>query len=201
MKILKIYPTSVNDRFIAEAVEALRDGQVVVYPTDSLYALGCSALDKKAIERLARVKDIASKKESLSIICSGISEASEYARIDNAAFRMLKQYLPGAVTFLLPAALTLPKIFRERRTVGIRIPASPVALALAEALGNPLLTTSVPLPAEEASDPDAVSLTFAATVPLMIDGGHTPGVPTTVVDLSDSSSPSIVREGAADVEL
>ncbi|MDE6378523.1 MAG: threonylcarbamoyl-AMP synthase, partial [Duncaniella sp.] len=132
MKTLRMYPTSLNDKFLDEAVEALERGELIVYPTDSLYALGCDALNNNAIERLCRIKGIDPKKQSLSVVCASLSMASEYARIDNEAFRILRANLPGPFTFILPAATTLPKVFKGRRTVGIRIPDNPIALALAE---------------------------------------------------------------------
>ena len=143
MKILRVHPTSIDERAIADAVGALQRGEIIVYPTDSVYALGCDALNNRAIERLCRLKGINPERNMLSIVCDGLSQAATYAKIDNRAFAMLRQYLPGAVTFVLPAATTLPKVFKGRKQVGIRIPDSPVALRLAEALGNPLMTTSI----------------------------------------------------------
>ncbi|MDE6038145.1 MAG: Sua5/YciO/YrdC/YwlC family protein, partial [Duncaniella sp.] len=109
MKTLRMYPTSLNDRFLDDAVEALRDGDIIIYPTDTLYALGCNALNNNAIERLCKFKGVNPQKQTLSIVCDGLSMASEYARIDNEAFRILRTNLPGPFTFILPAATTLPK--------------------------------------------------------------------------------------------
>ena len=121
MKSLRIYPSSVNSRYIAEAVDMLRKGELIIYPTDTLYAIACSALNQGAIEKLCRFKNIDSKKQTLSIVCADISQASEYARIDNIAYKLLRTHCPGAYTFILPAATTLPKAFKGRHTVGVRI--------------------------------------------------------------------------------
>lgn len=203
MKILRIYPTSINERHIQEAVEALREGHLIIYPTDTLYAMACSALDQGAIERLCKLKGINPQKESLSIVCADISQASEYARIDNKAFRILRDNLPGPFTFILPSSTSLPKVFKGRKTVGVRVPANNISTALAAELGNPLLTTSVQ-PDEDntqmsVSNPDCVAVDYAGLVDLMIDGGDVPGIPSTIVDITDSSSPEIIREGAGEL--
>ena len=143
MKTLRIYPSSINDRFLDEAVETLRDGGVIVYPTDTLYAVGCNALDNRAIERVCRLKGINPLKQELSVVCADMSQASEYARIDNVAFRILKDCLPGPYTFLLPASTRLPKVFKGRKVVGIRIPDNEIPREIARRLGNPVLSTSI----------------------------------------------------------
>ncbi len=204
MKVLRIYPTSINERHIQEAADALRDGHLIIYPTDTLYAIACSALDQGAIERLCKIKGINPQKESLSIVCADISQASEYARIDNKAFRMLRDNLPGPFTFILPASTSLPKVFKGRKTVGVRVPANDISTALAAELGNPLLTTSVMHDSDETresvSNPDCVALNYTGVVDLMIDGGDVPGIPSTIVDITDSSSPEIIREGAGELK-
>ena len=168
----------------------------MIYPTDSVYALGCDALNQRAIERLCRIKGINPDKNQLSVICDSIAMAAEYARIDNTAFRMIKHNTPGAITFVLPAATTLPKIFKGRKTVGIRIPDNDIARALATALGHPILTTSA-----ETEDPDdlrdaeAVSLHYENDAALAIDGGECGTEPGTVVDLTDSRDPQVLRQG------
>lgn len=201
MKQLRIYPTSINDRFIEEAVETLRDGNLLIYPTDTVYAIGCDALNNSAIERICAIKGVDPRKQPLSVVCADISQASAYARIDNRAFALMKQYMPGAVTFILPASTSLPKVFKGRKTVGVRVPANPVAIALAKELGNPLLSMSARIDggeAEEASEPDAVALAYDGKIGMMIDGGSCGGGLSTVVDLTDSSSPVVVRQGLVD---
>lgn len=201
MQILKFYPGQVNERNVAQAAEALRDGHIIVYPTDTLYALGCDALNQRAIERLCRLKGLNPDKNLLSIACSDISQAAEYARIDNRAFRLLKEYLPGPFTFILPASTRLPKVFKGRKTVGVRIPDCDVARALAAALGNPLLTASVNLDAdspEDATEPDALAMRYGSDAAMLLDGGAGNAEPSTIVDLLDSSAPEVVRLGAGD---
>ena len=205
MKILRVHPTSIDERAIADAVDALQRGEIIVYPTDSVYALGCDALNNRAIERLCRLKGINPERNMLSIVCDGLSQAATYAKIDNRAFAMLRQYLPGAVTFVLPAATTLPKVFKGRKQVGIRIPDSPVALRLAEALGNPLMTTSISVAPEieDAGEMDVEALegVFGRTpeITLALDAGPSGLRYTTVVDLTDSTAPAIIRDGIVDV--
>ncbi len=208
MKTLVIHPESVNDRHIAEAARIISDGGIVIYPTDTLYAFGCDALNNRAIERLCRLKGLNPDKNLLSIVCSDISMAADYARIDNRSFRMLKQYLPGPYTFILPASTTLPKVFKGRKSVGIRVPDNPVALALARELGHPLMTTSIPV--EQFREQDDYSEISAGEIEqhyerggdfdLLIDGGDGSVIPSTIVDLTDSSSPELIREGAGEFE-
>lgn len=208
MKILTIYPGSVNDRHIAEAVGVLRDGGIIIYPTDTLYAFGCDALNNRAIERLCHLKGLNPAKNLLSVVCSDISQAAEYARIDNHAFRILKQYLPGPFTFILPSSTTLPKVFKGRKSVGIRVPDNEIALALARELGNPLMTSSIPLDDfadtgyVEAVDPRSVALKYEneGEIELAIDGGEGSTEPSTVVDILDSTSPEIIRPGLGEFE-
>lgn len=197
MKMLKIYPGSVNSRFIDEAVDVIRSGGIVIYPTDTLYALGCDALNNKAVEKLCRLKGINPDKQLLSVVCASLSQAAEYAKIDNRAFAYLKEYLPGPFTFVLPASSALPKVFKGRRTVGIRIPDNPITLALTEAAGAPLLSTSVAVDSDIYNnvDPEAIAVAYNNMADLIIDGGESVAEGSTVVSLLDSASPGIIREG------
>ena len=201
MRIIKSYGSNPDSRTVAEAAEALRQGQIIIYPTDTLYAFGCDALNNKAIERLCRIKGIDPAKNLLSIVCSDISEAAEYARIDNASFRILRRCLPGAFTFILPASLKLPKVFKGRKSVGIRIPDNAFAQALARELGHPVMTSSVPESDDiDIADAEAVALHYDGTADLdrTIDGGAGQYTGSTVVDLADSTSPEIIRQGLGD---
>lgn len=199
MKTLRMYPTSINERYMQEVAEALRDGEVVVYPTDTLYALGCDALNNGAIEKICKIKGINPQKTNLSIICRDISQAAEYARIDNRAFKILREYLPGAYTFILPASNTLPKAFKGRKTVGVRIPDNAIAMAMVEWLGNPVLTTSIEWDEpEEAMNPDAIAMRYDDVAAILINGGDGDIAPSTVVDITDSSAPEVVREGVGE---
>lgn len=204
MKILKFYSENPNQNYIDEAVEALRNGEIVVYPTDTLYALGCDALNNRAIERLCRLKGINPDKNLLSIVCADLSQVAEYARVDNRAFRMLKEYLPGPFTFVLPASTTLPKVFKGRKSVGVRIPDNSIARALARSLGHPVLTSSVELDEEyETPDGEALGLRYEGQpeVSVVLDGGDGGFTPSTVIDCIDSSEPEIIRQGAGEIIL
>lgn len=197
MQTLNFYGGTVNERALAQAVTILDNGGVIIFPTDSLYALGCDALNSRAIERLCAIKGINPERNLLSIVCDGLSMASEYARIDNRAFRILKEYTPGAITFILPSSTRLPKVFKGRKQVGIRIPDNDISRALAEALGRPLLTTSVAIDdADEVVMPESIAMHYGHAADAMLDGGIGSAVPSTIVDLTDSQSPRVVREGA-----
>jgi len=205
MKSYRIYPSSINERYISECAEALSDGSIMLYPTDTLYAIACDATNQGAIERLCRIKGLNPQKNTLSIICADISQASEYVRIDNRAFDVLRRFTPGPFTFILPTATTLPKAFKGRRKVGLRIPDNPIPRELAAELGHPLLTTSIPtdgLDENELTMPDEIMLRFDSNpeIDIMIDGGDGTVIPSTVVDITDPLQPEILREGAGKFE-
>ncbi len=198
MRILKMYESNINDRYMEQVITALRDGAIIIYPTDTLYAIGCDALNNRAIERICKLKGINSQRTSLSITCRDISQAAEYARIDNNAFRLLRENLPGAFTFILPAANTLPKAFKGRKSVGIRVPDNEIAREIPARLGNPILTTSISWDENEPDDgcePQAIALNYEGKVDILIDAGTGSLTPSTVIDCIDSSSPEIIREG------
>ena len=201
MKILKIYPGHPDERHIAEAARTLRDGGVVIFPTDTVYALGCDALNHRAIERMCRIKGIDAAHTPLSLMCSDLSMAAEYVRIDNTAFRTLRHYLPGPYTFILPAALRLPKVLKDRKTIGLRVPDNTIARALAAESGSPLMCTSVVIDdPDELTEPESIAMRYAADADLLIDGGRGGIEGSTIVDLTDSSSPEVLREGTAPFE-
>ena len=202
MKRLLFRGETVNSRNIDDAVRILRDGGVVIYPTDTVYALGCDALNNRAIERLCRLKGINLDKQLLSVVCASISQAAEYARIDNRAFRLMKDNLPGPFTFILPSASSLPKVFKGRKSVGVRVPDNAIALALAESLGNPVMTTSVSVENDDdIISPDALELAYRHDAALLIDAGEGGSVVSTIIDCLDSSAPEILRQGLGDIDL
>ena len=202
MTILKMYPTSLNEKYLDLAIDTLRSGGIIIYPTDTLYAIGCDALNNNAIERICKIKGINPQKTNLSIICHNLSQAAEYARIDNRAFKMLREYLPGPFTFLLPASTKLPKVFKGRKTVGVRIPDNTIPVTLAEMLGNPLLTTSVEDDGEGGTIyPQSLAIKYEETVDMLIDGGEGNETPSTIVDLTDSANPELLRQGAGTIDL
>ena len=202
MKILKILSDKPNERYIEMAADAMRRGEIVIYPTDTLYGLGCDALNNNAIEKICRLKGIKSEKTNLSIICHNLSEVAKYAKVNNQQFRILKDNLPGPFTFILSALSKLPKAFKGRKTVGIRIPDNPIAIALAEALGNPIMTSSVRDPDSDEDyicEPELIAERFEADVEIVIDGGRSGMEPSTVVDIT-GDEPEIIRQGLGDLQ-
>ena len=199
MKILKVFENNPNPKFLDMAVEALRDGDIVIYPTDTLYAIGCDALNNSAINKICKLKGINPDKTNLSIICDGISMAAEYARFDNRQFKVLKTNLPGPFTFILPSSSSLPKVFKGRKTVGIRVPENNVALELVRRLGNPILSTTISYTDDDyAVNPELIAETYADSAAYLLDGGDGGLIPSTVVDMT-SGELEIVREGKGDL--
>ena len=195
MKILKLYADNPNERYLDMAVDALRDGKIIIYPTDTLYALGCDALNNQAIERICKLKSIKSDKTNLSIICKDISQVAEYARFSNDDFKMMKENLPGAFTFIYPSLSSLPKAFKGRKTVGIRIPDNRIATMLVERLGNPIMTSSVEHCDEDyGCEPELMAQRYEDAVEIVIDAGRGELEPSTVVDCT-SSEAEIIRQG------
>lgn len=202
MKSLRIFSGNINLRFIEEAVQALDAGNLIIYPTDTLYAIGCDATNQRAIERVCRIKGINPQKQHLAIMCADMSQAARFARIDNNAFDTMRRNLPGPFTFILPPATTLPKVFKGRKEVGVRVPDDDVARRLAQELGRPLLTTSIIAESAESTDSDdyharivEMADSYKADVSLLIDSGPRNCVPSAIVDLMDSSDPVILRDG------
>ena len=200
MKLLKVFKDNPNERFMELAADVMRRGGVVIYPTDTLYVLGCDALNNNAIEKICKLKGLKSEKTNLSIICEDLSEVAKYARLDNANFRLLKDNLPGPFTFILPALSKLPKAFKGRKTVGVRIPDNAVSAALVKALGNPIMTTSVPVGDEEDyfTEPELIAERYIADVEIVIDAGRGGLVPSTIVDCT-GEEPEVLRQGAGEL--
>lgn len=199
MKVLQILEENINARHIEEIVAVLRDGGIIVYPTDTVYAIGCDALNNQAIERICTLKAMKSAKTNLSIICSDISEVAQYAKFDNVQFRLMKNNLPGPFTFIFPAMSKLPKAFKGRRTVGIRIPDNKIATAIERELGHPILTTSVPAHDDDyRCEPELIAEALGASVDVVVDSGRGGLMPSTVVDCT-GSEPEVVRQGKGDL--
>ena len=201
MDQLTFYGRQIDQRHIDRAAQVIADGGIVIYPTDTIYALGCDALNNRAIERLCRIKGINPEKQLLSIVCSGISQAAEYARIDNHTFKILKEYLPGPFTFILQGTTKLPKVFRGRKSVGVRVPDQPVAQALCEAVGHPILSTSITLDDDdELINPESIAMHYDDIADLMLMAGDGSAIPSTIVDLTDPSAPEVIRQGLGEFE-
>ena len=182
---------------INQAVEIIRKGGVIIYPTDSGYALGCGIGEKAAMERIVKIRQLP-ENHNFTLVCSDLSELSTYAMVDNQAYRLMKNNVPNPYTFILPATKDVPRRLQtKRKTIGIRVPDNAIALALIAALGEPLLSCSLMLPGEEMtqSDPEEIRAILEHQVDLIIHGGYLGVEPTTVVDLT-GDSPEIIREGS-----
>lgn len=198
----RLYEKNNSPRDIAEVVSLLEDGGLLVYPTDTVYAVGCHALKERAVERICKLKGLDPQKNLLSIICHDLKQVSEYAKVDDSAFKLMKRNLPGPFTFILPASHRLPKIFRNRKEVGIRVPDNQILLEVSRLLGAPIMTTS--LPYDEADDleymttPELIDEKFGEKVDMVIDCGIGGVEPGTVVNLSDGEV-EIIRQGCGEL--
>ena len=199
-QLFNIHPDNPNTRLVRQAVATLRDGAVIVYPTDSGYALGCHLDDKDAVTRIRQIRGL-DEQHHMTLVCRDLSELSTYARVNNVQFRLLKNNTPGAYTFILQATKEVPRRLQhpKRSTVGVRIPDHPVALALLEELGEPLLSTTLILPdmPYPLTDVEEIREQLERSVDLVIEGGTVGLEPTTVIDLS-GDAPQLVRAGRGD---
>lgn len=200
-QFFQIHPDNPNPRLIRQAATMLRDGAVIVYPTDSGYALGCRLDDKEAVARIRQIRAL-SEQHHLTLVCRDLSELAIYARVDNTQFRLLKHNTPGAYTFILQATKEVPRRLQhpKRSTVGVRIPDQPVALALLAEMGEPLLSSTLILPdaAYPLTDVDEIREQLEHKVDLIIEGGSVGIEPTTVIDLT-GATPQLLRAGRGDV--
>ena len=201
--LLKLYNKNNNPADLQRVVDLLNDGGLIIYPTDTMYAIGCHGLKERAIERICRLKDIDPKKNNLSIICYDLSSISEYAKVDNATFKLMKRNLPGPFTFILNGTTHLPKIFRNRKEVGIRMPDNPIIREIARLLDAPIMTTTLPHDEDEdieyVTDPELIDEKWGDTVDLIIDGGIGNMEGSTVVDCTQGEA-EIIRQGAGWLE-
>lgn len=201
---LRIYEENPNPKEIAKAVKILQNGGIIIYPTDTVYGLGCDIMNVKAIEKLAQIKGVKVDKADFSFVCHDLSNLSEYVKqIDTSTYKILKASLPGAYTFILPANNNIPSIFKKKKTVGIRVPSNNIARELAKVLGNPLISTSIyddDEILEYTTDPELIFEKWKNQVDLMIDGGFGDNQASTVIDLS-VKPPEIVREGKGSLDL
>jgi len=200
--LIKIYPENPNQRELERVVTILRDGGVIIYPTDTVYGIGCDISKPKAIERIIKIKEMRAKEAKFSFICSDLSHVSDFARIDNSTFELLKRNLPGPFTFIVPGLNRVPDYFiSKRKTVGIRIPDNPIPLELVRLLGNPILTTSLKDDddvIEYTTDPELIYEKYADVVDAIIDGGYGDNVPSTIVDCT-TDEPVVIREGKGEL--
>ena len=195
-----VHPDNPQGRLMKQATEIIKQGGVIVYPTDSGYALGCHLGDKKALERICRIRDI-NKEHNFTLVCQDLSQISEYTRVDNSAFRLLKNNTPGAYTFIFKGSKEVPKrlLNPKKKTIGIRIPDNTIAQALLAELAEPIMSTSLIMPGADIAeyDPEQIRDLLEHQVDLIINGGHLGEHPTTVVDFSNDSI-EIIRVGEGD---
>lgn len=195
--LLHIHPKDPQPRLIKQVVESLQKGGIIIYPTDTVYGLGCDILQQKAIERICKIKQVDPKKAQLSFICNDLSHLSEYAKpIPNPTYRLLKDLLPGPYTFILPASKLVPKILQSKKdTIGLRIPDNSIAQAIIKELGRPILSASLPGGmVEDYTDPEVMHQNFPHEVDYIIDGGIGGMVPSTIIDCT-GDEPELVRQG------
>ncbi len=203
-EFIKIYEENPNPKEINRVVQVLRKGGLIIYPTDTVYGLGCDITNTKALEKIARIKGIKLSKANWSFICPDLSNLSDYVRqIDTATFKILKRALPGPYTFILPGNNNLPKDFKKKKTVGIRVPDNSIAQALVVALGNPIVSTSIRDDddvLEYTTDPELIFEKWENLVDVVIDGGYGGNVGSTIIDLSEGH-PEVIREGKGSLDI
>ena len=203
-EFVKIYEENPNPKAVADVVSVLRRGGLIIYPTDTVYGLGCDITNSKALARIAKIKGVKLEKANLSFICHDLSNLSDYVKqIDNSTFKVLKRALPGPYTFILPGAKTLPSAFKKKKTVGIRVPDNAIALEIVRQLGNPIISTSIRDEdeiLEYTTDPELILEKWDTIVDMVIDGGYGDNEPSTVIDFS-RDEPVVIREGKGDLEI
>ena len=199
---IKIYPENPNPKAIDKVISVLREGGLVIYPTDTVSAIGCDALNVRAVEKICQIKGVNPQKSGLSIICYDLSNLSAYAKVSNSAFKLMKKNLPGPFTFILPTSSELPKIYKNRREVGIRVPDNNIIRQLVKELGNPILTMSIHDEdeyIEYSTDPELIAEKYEDVVDVVIDGGMGGTEASTVIDCT-SDEFVIVRQGKGELD-
>lgn len=203
-ELIRIYEENPNPKEIKRVVDALRDGAVIIYPTDTIYGLGCDITNNAALERVAQLRGVKLEKANFSFICESLSNLSDYVRqIDNQTFKILKRNLPGPYTFILPGNNNLPSVFKKKKTVGIRVPDNNICRGLVAGLGNPIVSTSIKDDdevLEYTTDPELIHEKWDKLVDIVIDGGYGDNIPSTVIDLT-TSEPEVIREGKGSLEI
>ena len=203
-ELLRIYEENPNPKAVAKVIQVLRKGGLVIYPTDTVYGLGCDITNTRALEKIARIKGIKLDKANWSFICADLSNLSDYVRqINSTTFKILKRALPGPYTFILPGSSNLPKDFKKKKTVGIRVPDNSSAQTLVRELGNPIVSTSIHDEdelLEYTTDPELIYEKWNNLVDIVIDGGYGGNVASTVIDLS-GDEPEVLREGKGSLDI
>lgn len=203
-QFIKIYPENPNEKEIERVVKVLKEGGLIIYPTDTVYGLGCDITNSRALEKIAKLKGIKLDKANFSFVCHNISDISGYIKqIDTATFKILKKCLPGPYTFILPGNNDLPREFKKKKTVGIRVPDNSIALAIVKRLGNPIVSTSIydeDELLEYTTDPELIFEKWQNKVDLIIDGGYGDNQASTIIDLS-GNEPEVLREGKGSLDI
>ncbi|WP_218599814.1 L-threonylcarbamoyladenylate synthase [Polaribacter sp. NJDZ03] len=203
-EFIKIYNENPNQKEIDKVVAVLKRGGLVIYPTDTVYGLGCDITNNKALEKIAQIKGVKLEKAKFSFICNNLSHLSDYVKqIDSATFKILKRALPGPYTFILPGSNNLPKVFKKKKTVGIRIPDNNIIRALVETLGNPIVSTSIRDEdeiLEYTTDPELIFEKWRKLVDIVIDGGYGDNLGSTIIDFTDGY-PEVIREGKGSLDI
>lgn len=203
-ELIKIYEQNINPRQIQKAVDVLRKGGLIIYPTDTVYGLGCDITNKSALQKIAQIKGVKLEKSNFSFICKDLSNLSDYVKqIDSSTFKLLKRALPGAYTFVLPGSKTLPNAFKNKKTVGIRVPDNAIAIELVSLLGNPIVSTSIhdeDEVLEYTTDPELIYEKWQSKVDVVIDGGYGDNHASTVIDLT-GDEPEVIREGKGSLDV
>jgi len=203
-EFIKIYEDKPSEAAIAKVVKVLKEGGLVIYPTDTVYGLGCDITNSRALERIAKIKGVKLEKAKFSFICHDLSNLSDYVKqIDTATFKILKRALPGPYTFILPGNNNLPREFKKKTTVGIRVPENNITLEIVRQLGNPIVTMSIRDEddvVEYTTDPELIFEKWQNRVDMVIDGGYGDNVASTIIDLS-GHEPEVVREGKGDIDI
>jgi tRNA threonylcarbamoyl adenosine modification protein (Sua5/YciO/YrdC/YwlC family) len=203
--LIRIHPDDPSPRLIKQVVECLQDGGLIIYPTDTVYGLGCDVFKQKSVEKIARIRGVELKKHNFSFICSDLSHLSDFTKpIDRSTYKLMRRALPGPFTFILNANTSIPKLFKnKKKTVGIRVPNHNIPRTIVEELGNPILTTSIhddDAVIEYSTDPELIYEKYKNQVDIVIDGGYGNLTPSTVVDCT-SSIPEILRQGEGILDL
>lgn len=196
--ILKLYEKNTNPQHLQKVVDLLRDGGIIIFPTDTVYAFGCNIFSASAVEAISRIKDKDAAQSQLSFVCHELSQISEYAKMDDTAFKLMKKNLPGPFTFLLNGSNRLPKMFKNKKVVGIRIPNNAIALEIVRLLGNPIMVSSIFTDEdtkEYITDPELIEERFGYEVDMVIDGGYGGLEVSTIIDCT-GDEPEIIRQGA-----
>lgn len=203
-QFVKIYNENPNPREIDKVVKVLQKGGIVIYPTDTVYGLGCDITNQKAMEKIAKIKGVKLEKANFSFVCNDLSHLSDYVKqIETPVYKILKRALPGPYTFVLPGSNSLPRIFKKRKTVGIRVPDNNIARAIVEQLGNPIVSTSIhdeDEVIEYTTDPELIFEKWQHIVDVVIDGGYGDNYASTVIDLTEDE-PVIIREGKGTLDV